>query len=333
MTAPQTRWGILGTGAIAAVIADDLKHVDGARTVAVASRDLPRGEAFAAEHGIGRAYGRYADLLADPHIDVVYLAMPHAQHHLLASQAIAAGKNLLVEKSFTCSAAATADVIRQARAAGVFMMEAMWLRFQPAMTEVRRIVDAGEIGEIRCFQADLGFPTEAAPDHRLLDPAKGGGALLDLGVYPVSFAQWFLGPATSVRATGRIGETGVDVEAGLLLDYPGDRHAVISCSLTSASPGQAAVVGTAGRILVPPRFHHPAQVRVERLGEPVQTLDNTLVGRGYAHELAHVGQCLADSLTESPVMSWDDTQQVMDVLDAALTELGAPHVDEGFGPR
>ncbi|MFV0457833.1 MAG: Gfo/Idh/MocA family protein [Actinomycetales bacterium] len=336
MNSPTTRWGILATGAIAATIAADLDKVPGAVKAAVASRDQARAQAFADQHGFARAYGSYDQLLADPDIDVVYVATPHGQHHAVASQVLAAGKPALIEKSFTCSAAATEDLVRQAEAAGVFCMEAMWLRFQPALAAAREVVRSGAIGTVRAVQADLGFPAQVPASHRLLDPAKGGGALLDLGVYVVHIAQWFLGTASSVTTVGTLGPTGVDVEAGLLLGYPQGEHAVLSCSLTSASPGQAVIVGTSGRIVIPPRFHHPGELRVELLpgagrGEPsVEVVANPLRGAGYAHELEHVGECLAQGLTQSPVLPLSDTVDVMRVLDAALEELGAPHVDEGF---
>ncbi len=329
-TTRPTRWGILATGAIASVIADDLDQVPGAVKRAVASRDLDRASAFARRHGIEKAYGSYDELVADPEIDVVYIATPHAQHHAVASRVIQAGKACLIEKAFTCSAAATADLIEQARAAGVFVMEAMWLRFQPAFARMRQVIDSGELGEIRAVQADLGFASDAPPTHRLLDPSKGGGALLDCGVYTASFAQWLLGAPTSVHAVGRLGQTGVDVEAGVLVGFPQERHALLSCSLDSASPGQAVVVGTKGRVIVPPRFHHPTALRIERLGQEPEVVQNDLVGKGYSHELAHVGECLAEGLTESPVMPLDDTLATMRILDEALSQLDAPHVDEGF---
>ncbi len=325
------RWGILATGSIAATVAGDLGLLDGAVRHAVASRDATRAAAFAAEHGFEHSYGSYAEMLADPDIDVVYVATPHAQHHEVVAQALAASVPCLVEKAFSCSSQAADDLIQKARVAGVFMMEAMWNRFQPGMAEARRLVADGAIGEIRAVHADLGFVADVPRSHRLLNPATGGGALLDLGVYLASFAQWFLGAPSDVQVTGRIGPTGVDIEAGLLLGYRGDAHAVLSCSLASASPGQAAVVGTTGRVIVPPRFHHPPRVIVERTGHDPLVIDNPLIGRGYTHELAHVGECLAAGLTESPVMPLDDTAAVMSVLTRALDLLGVPHVDAGFG--
>jgi predicted dehydrogenase len=328
--AGTTRWGVLATGGIAATVSRDLALVEGAELTAVASRDLGRAQAFAAEHGFATAYGSYEELLADPDVDVVYVATPHAQHHAVTSAALAAGKPALVEKAFTCSLAAADDLVRQAREAGLFVMEAMWTRFQPGVVRLRELVADGVIGEIRSVTADLGFVQPFDPKHRLYDPAQGGGALLDLGVYPVSFAQMLLGTPTRLQATATINELGTDSEAAILLDHPSGAFAQLSCTLLGDSPGRATIVGTQGRITVEPRFHHPHRIVVERQGEEAQVLDNPITGRGYAHQMEHVAACLRDGLTESPVMPLDDTLTVMAVLDEALEAVGAPHVDEGF---
>jgi predicted dehydrogenase len=328
----MTRWGVLATGSIAATVVDDLALVEGAERLAVASRDLGRAEAFAAEHGVERAYGSYEELLADPDVDVVYVATPHAQHHLVTSQVLAAGKPALVEKAFTCSLAAATDLVEQARSAGLFVMEAMWTRLQPGIVRLRELVADGAIGEVRSVTADLGFVQPFDPSHRLYDPARGGGALLDLGVYPVSFAQMLLGTPTRVQATGLLNELGTDSESALLLSYENGEHALLSCSLLGDTPGRATVVGTKGRITLEPRFHHTTRIVLERSGHDPEPVPNELQGRGYTHQMAHVAQCLADGLTESPAMPLDDTLTVMGVLDDALELLGAPHADEGFSP-
>lgn len=326
MTSP-VRWGFIATGAIAGAVARDLEHLPSAVKFAVASRDLDRAREFATLHGFERAYGSYADLIADPEIDAVYVATPHAQHYRVTRDLLDAGTPVLVEKAFTCTQAAAADLVGRARVAEVFLMEAMWVRFQPAFTRMRALVADGAIGEVRAVQADLGFVNER-PQGRLVDPANGGGVLLDCGVYLVSLAQWFLGPARTVAATGRIGPTGVDLEAGLLLGFEGEAHAILSSSFTSDSPGGATIVGTGGRVVIEPRFHHPPQIRVEpRGGDPI-LISGDLVGSGYWYEFAHVQECLAAGLTESPVMALDQTLEVMATLDRALDQLGAPHLDE-----
>ncbi|HEX2704178.1 MAG TPA: Gfo/Idh/MocA family oxidoreductase [Candidatus Lustribacter sp.] len=329
---PSVRWGILATGSIAATVASDLALVAGAERYAVASRDGARARDFALQHGFARSYGSHAALLADPDVDAVYIATPHGQHHAVASAVIEAGKPALVEKAFTCSAAAAADLVEKARAADVFLMEAMWLRFQPGHARVRALVAEGAIGEVRAIHADLGFNATAAgrAEGRLTDPAAGGGALLDCGVYVVSLAQWYLGHPSTVHAVGRIGPTGVDVEAGLLLGYPNDAHAILSCSFTTDTPGGATIVGTDGRIIIEPRLHNPRRIRLEREGLDTETIPDPRIGRGYAHEFTHVGECLEAGLTESPVMPLADTLSVMATLDAALDQIGAPHLDEGF---
>ncbi len=327
------RWGVLATGGIAATVVDDLARVEGAQRYAVASRDLARAEAFAAEHGVERAYGSYQELLADPDVDAVYVATPHAQHHAVTSAVLAAGKPALVEKAFTCSLAAAADLVRQARAADLFVMEAMWTRLQPGIVRMRELVADGAIGEIRSVTADLGFVQPFDPVHRLFDPEQGGGALLDLGVYPVSFAQMLLGTPTRVQATGTLNSLGTDSESALLLGFESGAHALVSCSLLGDSPGRATVVGTEGRITIEPRFHHPARILLERRGGEPEVIENPLLGRGYTHQLQHVAQCLAEGRTESPAMPLDDTLAVMGILDEALELIGAPHRDEGFAPR
>ncbi len=324
------RWGFLGTGTIAAIVADDLAPVDGASRFAVASRTSDRASNFAAAHGFERSYGSYAELLADPEVDVVYVATPHAQHHAVTSAVLAAGKPVLVEKAFTCTAAAARDLVEQAGDAGLFMMEAMWTRFIPTIVQVRQWLDDEAVGRVRQVQADLGFAAPYDPVHRLFDPAVGGGALLDIGVYPVSFAQMVLGAPTTVQAVGVLAENGVDVEDSLLLAHADGAQALLSATLTSDSPGGAVIIGTEGRITLEPRFHHPTRVVLERRGHDPVVAEPPTTGRGYAHQMAHVAQCLAEGRGESPVMPLADTLTVMDTLDRALDIVGSPHIDEGF---
>ncbi len=324
------RWGFLGTGSIAGIVARDLALVDGATRYAVASRNGERAAAFGAAEGFARSYSGYEELLADPDVDVVYVATPHAQHHMVTSAVLAAGKPALVEKAFTCTAPAAHDLVRRAGEAGLFMMEAMWTRFVPTTVQAREWIADGAVGRVRQVHADLGFIAPYDPAHRLFDPAQGGGALLDLGVYPVSFAQMVLGAPSSVQALGVLADNGVDVEDGLVLGHPDGAQAVLSVSLTSDSPGRAVVVGTEGRITVEPRFHHSSRVVLERPGHDPVVAEPPLSGRGYTHQMVHVADCLGQGLGESPVMPLADTLAVMETLHRALDLVGSPHVDEGF---
>jgi predicted dehydrogenase len=324
----QIRWGIVGPGRIAEKVTGDFRDVDGAEPVAVASRSAARAQEFAARHGLARAYGSYAEILTDPEIDVLYVATPHAQHHAFALAALRAGKALLVEKSFTATTAGAAEVIDLARGTGIFVMEAMWTRFQPAVVALRELVADGAIGEVRSVQADLGVAREYEPTDRLFDLALGGGALLDLGVYVVSFAQMLLGTPERVVAAGSLFPSGVDAEASLLLDHGDGRTATLTTSLRQALPGQARVFGTEGWIDVLPRFHHPQTIVLHRAGAEPETITRPATGGGYAHELIEVTECLRAGRSESAVMPLADTLAVQSVLGEAADQLGVPHEED-----
>jgi predicted dehydrogenase len=327
----EIRWGVVGPGRIAENVMADFAHVPGARPVAVGSRSAQRAAAFAERHGLERAHGSYADLLADPDVDVLYVTTPHAQHHAVALAAIDAGKALLVEKAFTATTAGARQVVERARERGVFVMEAMWTRFQPVVVRLRELVADGAIGEVRSVQADLGVAREYDPADRLFAPDLGGGALLDLGVYVVSFAQMVLGDPDTVSATGSRFPTGVDAEAALLLGYADGRSATLTTSLRHPTPGQARVFGTTGWIDVLPRFHHPLTIVLHRTGAEPEEITLPPSGTGYSHELAEVTGCVRDGLTESAVMPLADTLAVQSVLGRAADRLGVafredPHV-------
>ncbi|MGY1653548.1 Gfo/Idh/MocA family protein [Geodermatophilus sp. SYSU D01119] len=324
----EIRWGVVGPGRIAQSVMGDFGHVEGARPVAVASRSADRAQAFAQQHGLERAYGSYAELVADPDVDVLYLATPHPQHHAVALAAIEAGKALLVEKAFTATTAGAREVVDAARANGVFVMEAMWTRFQPAVVRMRELIADDAIGEVRSVQADLGVDRAYDPADRLFALELGGGALLDLGVYVVSFAQMLLGAPDRVTAAGSTFPTGADAEAALLLSYDDGRSATLTTSLRYPTPGQARVFGTGGWIDVLPRFHHPATIVLHRTGADAEEITLPPAGTGYSHELAEVTRCLQEGRTESAVMPLADTLAVQDVLEQAAHQLGVHHRED-----
>ena len=324
----EIRWGVVGPGRIAENVVRDFAEVDGARVTAVASRSADRARQFADRHGIERAHGCYADVLADPGVDVLYVATPHPQHHAVALAALRAGKALLVEKAFTATLAGAREVVELSRETGVFTMEAMWTRFQPAVVRLRELVAEGAIGEVRSVQADLGVQRDFDPADRLFARELGGGALLDLGVYVVSFAQMVLGTPDSVTATGSRFETGVDAEASLLLGYADGRSATLMTSLRNALPGQARVFGTAGWIDVLPRFHHPQTIVLHRPGADPEPITRPQLGTGYAHELIEVTECLRAGRSESAVMPLADTLAVQDVLEQAAGQLGVTFAED-----
>ena len=319
---PTVRWGVVGTGDIANSVAPEFRHVDGAELVAVGSRSAQRAQAFAAAHGVPRAHGSYRDLLADGEVDAVYIATPHRQHHAVALAALRAGKAVLVEKAFTATLRGAQEVVDEARRRGVFAMEAMWTRFLPAVVHVRELVAAGAIGDVVSVQADLGIVREFDPSHRLFAAELGGGALLDLGVYTVSFAQMLLGAPESVAAVGAHEPNGVDATATLLLGFEGGRSATLTTSFHSPMPGAARILGSDGWIEVPPRFHHPTAVVLHGAGREPEPFSHPHLGSGYAHELIEVTECVRAGRTESTVMPLDDTLAVMAVLENAGRLLG-----------
>lgn len=313
---------------MAASFAQDFPAADDAELVAVGSRRPESAQAFAREHGAARAHGSYRELLADPEVDVVYLATPHPQHHRLALAAVEAGKPLLVEKAFTATLAGAEQVVQAARAAGVFCMEAMWTRFQPAVVRARELVAEGAIGEVRAVQADLGAHRDFDPTDRLFSPELGGGATLDLGVYVINVAQQFLGTPSVVQAAGSTYPNGVDATVSYLLGYDDGRSASLVCSLESQTAGRSLVMGTEGHLELEPRFHHPASLVLRRHGREPEAMNLPPTGKGYSHEMDEVARCLAAGLTESPVMSLDDTLAVQAVMQTALDQLGVPVAED-----
>ena len=315
------RWGIVGPGRIASKVVGDFPHVPGAEAVAVASRSIDRAKAFAAEHGIARAHGSYREILDDPDVDVLYIATPHPQHRAIALAALRAGKAIMVEKAFTVTPEATREIAALAADRGVFAMEAMWTRFQPAIARMRELVADGALGEVRTVQVDLGVRNPLAPGDRFVAPELGGGALFDLTVYPISFAQMVLGTPTAVAAYGTVTD-GVDLEESVLLGFASGATATMSATLRCATPGQARVFGTDGWIDVLPRFHHPDTIVLHRVGGEPEEITLPHVGGGYFHELIEVTECVAAGRPESAVMPLADTIAVQDVMAEVADRIG-----------
>ena len=328
MAPSSIRWGILGPGRIADKLVPDFAHVAGSSVVAVGSRSQERADAFAKRHQIARAHGSYAGLISDPDVDVIYLSTPHRQHRDLAIAALQAGKALLVEKSFTTTVMGAEAIIAAARAANRFVMEAMWTRFQPLILKARALLADGAIGEIRGLQADLGVDRPFDPKDRLFDFEQGGGAMLDLGVYVVSFSQMLFGTPLKVTAQGSLASTGVDAEAGILLDHGDGRRSALLISLRNSTPGQARIFGTKGHLDILPRFHHPEEMILVRNGKEPEHVHARPLGDGYCHELIEVEECLRAGRTESTIMPLSDTLDVQRTLNTACEQLGVVHTEE-----
>jgi predicted dehydrogenase len=325
------RWGVLGAGGIAAKVSADIAATPGNVLAAVGARDGARAAAFAATHGVTRSYGSYAELVADPDVDVVYIATTHAQHRDNALLALRAGKPVLVEKAFTLTAAQAREVVDEARARRLFCMEAMWMRVDPLILRTQELLRAGAIGEVVGVRADLSkyFPYD--PAGRLYDLAVGGGALLDLGVYPATFAWLVLGRPDHQVAAGSLAPTGTDLTAALQWSYEDGRVAQIYCSAAGYSPYAGLVTGTDGWLRVEGRVHHPSAITVHNSAGDEVIQAEPQVGNGYGYQVAEVARCLDAGLLESPHVPLDDTIGVLDVLDDARRRLGVryPADEEG----
>jgi predicted dehydrogenase len=323
-----TRWGILGTGWIAYLFATDLALLPEARLVAVGSRTQARADEFSLEFGGARGYPTYAELVADPEVDAVYVASPHPSHHEDVLLAVEAGKAVLCEKPFTLNAAQARELVDAARAHGTFLMEAMWTRFLPHMVRVRELLAAGAVGEVRSVYADHGQWFERNREHRLFAPELGGGALLDLGVYPISFASMVLGTPSQVTAVSDPAFTGVDGQTSILLQHNGGAHAVLTCTLEAASPVTATIVGTDARIEIDRTWYAPTTFRLVTRDGVVTEYAEPCVPRGMQHEAAEVTRCLRAGLRESPLMPLDETVAIMATMDEVRAQIGLTYPGE-----
>lgn len=324
---PALRWGILGAGAIAATVTPDITGSPGSTLTAVAARDLGRAQGFAAAHGATRAYGSYQELVDDPEVDVVYIATTHAQHHEHALLALEAGKPVLVEKAFALNAAQGDEIVAAARRAQLFCMEAMWMRFNPLVRHAVELAHSGAIGDIVGVQGDLSRRFDYDPAGRLFDPAAGGGALLDLGVYPVTLAWLVLGRPDSIAATGSLAPTGVDATAALQWGYRDGRFAQLHSSAIAASPHTGLIIGTDGWLRLESRIHCPTALTVHTAGAE-QVIADPHPGSGYDLEIAEVERCLGAGELQSPVVPLEDTLAILATIDEARRQLGVRYPAE-----
>ncbi|RZU50518.1 putative dehydrogenase [Krasilnikovia cinnamomea] len=321
---PTVRWGILGTGAIATTFAADLRLVPGAELAAVGSRRADTATEFARRHGFARAHGSWAELAADDQVDVVYVATPHAMHHAAALTCLAGGKAVLCEKPMTLDLASSAHLVQEARTRGLFLMEAMWMRCNPAIRRVAELIGDGAIGEVTAVHADFGLAGPFGAEHRLRDPRLGGGAALDLGVYPLNLAHLILGTPESVQAWARLTPEGVDENTGMLLGYASGAVAALTCGIGGATRNTASITGTRGRIDLPPEFYMPRSFELHRDGR-AETFDVPFPGHGYQYEALEVQRCLAAGELESPLVPQTATLEIMSTLDAVRAQIGVSY--------
>ncbi|TDO51608.1 putative dehydrogenase [Kribbella sp. VKM Ac-2527] len=324
---PPLRWGIIGTGWIATRFTRALHTHTTQRIVAVAARSTERSLGFAAEHDIEKVSPTAEALVSDPSVDVVYIATPHSSHREFALLAIAAGKHVLVEKPFAMSAVEAGEIVAAARAASVFAMEAMWTRYLPQTDIVRQLLADGALGDVHLVTADFGFSAPFDPSSRMWDPALGGGALLDAGVYPISFASFAIGEPRGVRASGAMTSTGVDARAAVLLETASGAQALLATSMVSKLPTRAMVIGSEGRVEVMSSFFAPSGVTLTEHSnateEALTWVDDTFEESydALSYQANALASYVAAGLTESPLHSLDETVSVLATIDEARAQV------------
>ncbi|MEU4233668.1 Gfo/Idh/MocA family oxidoreductase [Nonomuraea sp. NPDC026600] len=321
------RWGVLGTGHMAQVFTEDLLRMPGHHVMAVGSRNSRTAQAFAQRHNISRAYGSYTDLAADDEIDVIYVATPNNTHYSAGQTCLQGGRAIVMEKPFTVTAEQAQGLISLARERRVFAMEAMWMRFNPVIRRLRELVSDGAIGEVTALYADFCFAPAYDPNHRVWAPELAGGALLDLGVYPLSLAWMLLGQPDDIRTVSSPAATGVDANTAVLLHYRAGAIALLHCGLLAQSTQTATVIGTTGRIDVAPPFFRPRELTLHRDGRRSEAFAIELVGHGYTYQAAEVAHCLRSGSTESSLMPLHETLAILRILDAVRDGFtNGPHV-------
>ena len=329
MATDRIRWGILGLGSIARKFAEGLQALPDAALVAVGSRSKEKAETFGQEFGAARCYGSYVALADDPDVDVVYVATPHPMHAPDSILCLKAGKAVLCEKPFTVNRGEAEEVVAVAREEKRFLMEAMWTRFLPIVVQTRQWIKEGRIGEPRMVQADFGFRTSVAEEGRLFNPRFAGGGLLDVGVYPISFAAMVFGESPSrIASLADIGETKVDEQAAMVLGYSGGRLAVLSSAIRTETPQEALIMGTEGMIRIHSPFWGGSRATLTVNGKAPEAVERLFEGNGYNCEAAAVGECLRAGQLENDVMPLDESLSILETMDRIRAQWGLKYTME-----
>jgi predicted dehydrogenase len=315
-------WGILAPGRISHKFAHDLKLVAGANLHAVGSRSMERAVEFANEYGATHAYGSYEALLDCPDLDVVYIASPHVGHCEHTIMCLEKGIAVLCEKPFAMNTAEVRRMVECAHANGVFLMDAIWTRFIPAFDEAMRLVTGGYIGDLKTIRADFGFKANFPPEHRVFNPELGGGALLDVGIYTIFLATCLWGKPSSIKATATKSQLGADDSCAMIFEYPGNRLAVLDCSLVVKTQIEAYLYGETGTLQLHNRFINPQDISVSFYEKESEHFHLPLTGHGYYHEILEVNDCLRQGKTESDKLPLDFSLTLMETMDWVRKEAG-----------
>jgi len=321
--ADKIRWGIIGCGGIAAKFANGLTVLPDAELLAVGSRAENKARGFAEEHNAQRAYGSYEQLAKDADIDAVYIATPHPFHMENTILGLEHGKAVLCEKPFAVNAKQARRMIDTAEDKGLFLMEAMWTRFLPMTRRIKQIVTDGMIGDVRFFQADFCYRNPWNPQHRTLDPELGGGAMLDVGIYPISFASMLFGSQPEdIVSQAHIGETGVDEQSSYLFSYDNGRLAALSSAIRTQALGQALIAGTDGMIKIDSTFWRAEKATLITADGKEVIIEEPLESNGSNYQTAEVHDCLRQGKTQSDIMPLAESLAIMETMDKIRNQWG-----------
>lgn len=315
------KWGIIGLGGIANKLAQAVTSMKGVELVAVASRTKEKSEAFGKKYGvpINRCYGSYDEIVKDNDVDVIYVAVPHTFHKDLSILCLKNGKAVLCEKPVTISEEEIKEVIKVAEENNVFFMEAMKTRFLPVNRKVKEIITEGKIGEVRLLQADFGSVVPFDPDGRIFNKDLAGGALLDVGIYDISYSSFIFGNnPIDIQSSIYIGETGVDENISMTLSYKSGKQSQLYASINLGTRREANIIGTKGRICVP-RFSS-ADTAILVVDGKEETIHIPFEINGFEYQIEEVCNCIRDGRLQSDEMSWNDSIEIMKIMD--LTQKG-----------
>lgn len=314
-------WGILGPGGIARAFAKDLTLLEGHTVGAVGSRSLSNAQSFADDFG-GTAYGSYEELINDSTIDAIYVATPHPAHHDNVISALDAGKAVLCEKPFAVNAKQAQAMVDAASRNKVALMEAMWARFLPHYAQVREIIASDVLGPIISIHADHGQRLADQNISRLIEPQLAGGALLDLGIYPISFAHMILGNPVAINSSAVMTDKGVDAQSSMIFTYENGAQAVLTTTMIEQTPCRAVVAGLNGWLEIDRTFYNPASMRVVLNDESVTEYPNTYSGHGLREQAESFKQLVQSGKLQSDILSWKDTVDIMKSMDTVREQIG-----------
>ena len=321
-------WGILGPGGIARAFAKDLTLLEGHTIGAVGSRSIDNAKGFAKDFG-GTAYGSYEELVKDPTIDAIYVATPHPAHHDNVILALNAGKPVLCEKPFAVNEREAQAMVDAATKNNVALMEAMWARFLPHYSKVREIIASGVLGPIHSIHADHGQRLADQNIPRLVEPDLAGGALLDLGIYPISFAHMILGNPASITSSAIMTNKGVDAQTSMIFTYQSGAQSVLTTTMIEQTPCRAVVAGLHGWLEIDRTFYNPASLRVVLNDGTVTQYPNSYTGHGLREQAESFKQLVQSGKVQSEILSWQDTIDIMKTMDAVREQIGLKYPFEG----